>query len=292
MFSSTPRASALKSLLTCLAVCALAQAHARQPDALVALINAYRAAPPVCQGVRRAPLAPLATHPVLERVQVGTGAFLDQVLARAGYPVTQAKVLYLSGPEDTGAVMAAIEASYCSTLLSTQFSAVAARRSGDNWMIILAQPAPPSPVSLLPAWRETGAAMLAAVNAARASGRTCGARAFPAAPQLAWNGALGEAALMHSRDMAAQRYFSHQSKDGRMVGERARQAGYRWRTIAENIAVGQESPAEAVAVWLDSPGHCANIMNDSFTEMGAAYGVNITGDEPRAYWTQVFGKPG
>jgi uncharacterized protein YkwD len=85
---------------------------------------------------------------------------------------------------------------------------------------------------------------------------------------VAWNGALGDAALAHSTDMARLRYFTHQGKDGRAVGDRALQAGYRWQRIAENIAAGQESGDEAVAGWLASPGHCANIMNGRFTEMG------------------------
>jgi hypothetical protein len=72
------------------------------------------------------------------------------------------------------------------------------------------------------------------------------------------------AALAHSLDMARQRYFSHQGKDGRQVGERALQAGYHWRRIGENIAVEQESADEAVAGWLSIPGHCANIMNRDF----------------------------
>ena len=47
---------------------------------------------------------------------------------------------------------------------------------------------------------------------------------------------------------------------------------------------------QAVSGWLASPGHCQNVMNPYFTEMGAAYATN-----PRSaatiYWTQVFGTP-
>lgn len=35
--------------------------------------------------------------------------------------------------------------------------------------------------------------------------------------------------------------------------------------------------------WLTSQGHCANIMNSSFAEMGIGRVEN--------YWTQDFGKP-
>jgi hypothetical protein len=40
---------------------------------------------------------------------------------------------------------------------------------------------------------------------------------------------------------------------------------------------------------LDSPGHCANIMNAGFAEMGAAYAINQ--ERGTLYWTQVFGSP-
>jgi uncharacterized protein YkwD len=91
--------------------------------------------------------------------------------------------------------------------------------------------------------------------------------------------------------MASQRYFSHQGKDGRVVADRALQAGYRWRRIGENIASGQESPEEVVAGWLSSPGHCANIMDGRVAEMGAAYAINSAGETLRVYWTQVFAAP-
>jgi uncharacterized protein YkwD len=67
------------------------------------------------------------------------------------------------------------------------------------------------------------------------------------------------------------------------------QAGYRWSGIGENIASGQESVDQVMAGWLASPGHCANIMDRWFTEMGGAFAV--AGGPGRAYWTQVFGTP-
>jgi len=53
--------------------------------------------------------------------------------------------------------------------------------------------------------------------------------------------------------------------------DRAKAAGYRGRQIGENIAAGQSSPNKAMASWLASPGHCANLMNPMFTQVGAAY---------------------
>ena len=125
------------------------------------------------------------------------------------------------------------------------------------------------------------------MNAARSAPRLCGSRLFAAAGPLALNPALTQAAQAHSRDMATQRYFSHQARDGSYVAERATRAGYAWRWIGENIASGVNTAEEAVAGWLESPGHCANIMNPAFTEMGVAYSLNT--ERRMMYWTQVIG---
>jgi uncharacterized protein YkwD len=61
--------------------------------------------------------------------------------------------------------------------------------------------------------------------------------------------------------------------------------------VGENIASGQRTVEDAVASWLDSPGHCANIMNPAFTDMGAAYAIDPRNRNRTAYWTQVFGTP-
>jgi uncharacterized protein YkwD len=142
-----------------------------------------------------------------------------------------------------------------------------------------------------PNWNDAGQIILDGVNAARAEGRTCGSKEFPAAPPLRWNPQLESAALMHSQDMAAQRYFSHAAKDGSRADVRSQRAGYDWQRIGENIAFGQETPQAALAGWLNSPGHCANIMNPNFTEMGAAYGLTAEANSGVFYWTQMFGTP-
>jgi uncharacterized protein YkwD len=277
--------------LACVLLGAALPVQARQRDALVELINAYRAAPGLCDGRQGAPVPPLTPHPALADVQVATGMLLDQVLERAGYPVDHAEAISIAGPSDARAVMAVIVPRYCRTLLSQEVAAVGASRHGDNWLVVLAQPAAPSPLEQLPALGDAGLRILAAVNRARATARRCGEQAFAPAPPLAWNGALARAAGAHSDEMAAHYYFSHQGRDGHAVPERALQAGYRWRAVGENIAAGQESTEAVVDGWLSSPGHCANIMSARFADMGAAYAISTGHGRPRVYWTQVFGAP-
>ena len=260
-------------------------------EQLGTLVNAYRTAPGSCAGRAAAPARALAVHPALARVRIGPGTFIELALEQTGFAAERAVSVSVNGPQTPAEAMTVLQEKYCSTLLDTRFSAIGSYREGNEWTVILASAAPPLPSETFPDWNDAGKAILASVNAVRASARTCGTRQFAAAPPVNWNPQLGEAALAHSRDMAARRYFAHRAKDGSMPADRAARAGYAWQRVGENIAFGQSTPDEAMAGWLDSPGHCANIMNPGFTEMGAAYGVAAEKRSGIVYWTQVFGRP-
>jgi uncharacterized protein YkwD len=262
-----------------------------QASELGAMVNAYRAAPGSCRGAAATPAASLAEPAALSRVRIGPGTFIELALERAGFAADRAETISVTGPHTAQEAMSVLQEKYCSTLLSPGFSAVGSYREGNEWTVVLARAAPPLPSETFPEWQDAGQAILEGVNAARASGRSCGDKRFGPAPPVRWNPSLGEAALAHSRDMAANRYFKHKARDGSQVAERATRAGYQWRRVGENIAFGQSSPAEAVAGWLESPGHCANIMNPGFTEMGAAYGIAAERRSGLVYWTQVFASP-
>lgn len=153
--------------------------------------------------------------------------------------------------------------------------------------IVMAAPFAPS-VGLSGA--EAGQRVLDLVNQARATPRHCGNRAFNAAPPVRWNKSLAEASRLHAEDMARHNYFSHSSRDGSNPAQRVERAGYNYRSTGENIAAGQAQPEDAVASWIKSPGHCANLMNPAFSEMGAAFAVDSR-SEMGVYWTQAFGAP-
>jgi len=279
----------MKPMLFLFLLSAAPPVHGQPREALVDMINAYRAAPGACEGRPMPPAPALAAPAALSRVRVASGTLLDVALERAGYAAQQADAIYLTGAQDAAAAMAMIAQKHCRLLRSARYTAVGVVRAQGSWLIVLAVPAPPPPETRLPPQDEAGRQLMVEVNRARAIERRCGTRYFKAAPALAWNAALGDAARAHSADMAAQRYLDHKGKDGRMAPERAAAAGYQGVRIGENIAAGQGSAEEAVQGWLDSPGHCANIMREDFTEMGAAYAVS----KPRAriYWVQVLGTP-
>jgi uncharacterized protein YkwD len=132
--------------------------------------------------------------------------------------------------------------------------------------------------------------MLALVNQHRVAGATCGDRGrFAPVSALVWNDALTSASLVHSDDMVAANFFSHTGSDGRSAGQRMTAAGYVWRTWGENIAAGQPTVASVVAGWMNSPGHCANLMNANFRDIGVACVAGSSGNPYRTYWTQNFG---
>jgi uncharacterized protein YkwD len=81
--------------------------------------------------------------------------------------------------------------------------------------------------------------------------------------------------------------MEHAGGDGSTPAERATRAGYSWQAVGENIASGQSTPEQVVAVWLGSPRHCANIMDAEYSEMGVAFAASAHG----LYWAQVFGAP-
>lgn len=134
------------------------------------------------------------------------------------------------------------------------------------------------------------AELLQRVNALRASGGSCGTQGSfaPSAP-LQWHGALEQAAAAHSLDMATQNYFSHTSADGRTPGQRITAAGYAWRTFGENIAAGYPSVQAVVDAWRASDGHCANLLQPAFRDIGVACSPGAASSTFPNYWTMDLG---
>lgn len=107
--------------------------------------------------------------------------------------------------------------------------------------------------------------------------RINGFRADNGVAGLRQNAALTRAAQAHADDMVARGYFSHSSQggpNGATLIARARSAGCNARAIAENIAQGQQSEAEVLTGWANSPGHRRNMLNRSMTD----YGLGRAGD--------------
>jgi uncharacterized protein YkwD len=259
-------------------------AHASAERQLVEAINDYRAHPQRCERRPAQRLPPLALNSNLA-LPIGYGGGLRDRLKANGYQAVTVRTIRVVGAQDAEEAFDLMQSDHCAALLDSQYADIGVSRSRGEWQVVLARPVLDRQMSDT---RSVSKDLLAQVNAARSKPRLCGRQRFAAARPLAWNASLGAAAQGHSKAMAYGNFFAHQDPDGDNAADRARAAGFRGRQIGENIAAGQGSPSKAMAGWLASPGHCANLMNPMFTQVGAGYATDARSDEG-VYWTMLFG---
>lgn len=272
--------------LCLLAVAVALPARAQQGAAPLAALNQARAQG--CQG-QPGHRSGLGAEPRLDRAaeRLAQGQPLQAALAAEGYRAQRAAMVALRGYRGSAGLAQGMRQKACNTLLDGQWQHAGVHLQGDaSWLVFAAPFSPPQPQEEA----QIQAEMLQRVNQARAQARQCGAQFFGSAGPLRLQPQLHRAALAHAADMAEHSYFSHGGRDGSQVGDRASRAGYAWQRIGENLAAGQTTAAQAVQGWLASPGHCANLMQPAYTEMGLAYVVNLRSTEG-IYWVQVLGTP-
>ena len=78
--------------------------------------------------------------------------------------------------------------------------------------------------------------------------------------------------------------FSHTRPNGSSFSTALTEAGVSYTRSGENIAYGQSTPQQVVQAWMNSSGHRANVLNESFTTIGVGYTVS----GGTAYWAQLF----
>src|SRR5262245_11123701 len=111
---------------------------------------------------------------------------------------------------------------------------------------------------------------------------------------------LDAAATQHSREMGEYGYFEHESLDQSPFWKRIQRwyghAGWRSWSVGENIfyASPELTPSQAIAGWMQSGGHRANLLSGSWREIGVA-AVHFAsapgeyGNEPVTILTADFG---
>jgi uncharacterized protein YkwD len=244
--------------------------------------------------------------------QWANGLALAAAAERSGYPALATSGLHVTSAP--AGILEALRLYACIPVTSQDLRAVGIFWRGlDSWIVLtadyrarapsssgariapptLAAPVPESPRAPVSA-SATAAALatqaLELVNDVRARGTRCGDRLFAPAPPLALSGTLANVAFGHAADMAEHDYFEHRDLNGKSPADRVRAVGYREKLVGENIAYGPKSVQEVVQGWLDSPGHCENIMDPRFAEMGFAYATGRSGRHG-LYWVQVFAEP-
>jgi len=106
---------------------------------------------------------------------------------------------------------------------------------------------------------------------------------------------LSLAAYKHNRDMATYKFFSHTTAKssyfpvGSQPWDRMRAVGYDYNTtMAENLAGGYPTAAEAFKAWKNSAGHNRNMLDPVFKVIGVSR--HFAADTAYGYfWTTDFG---
>lgn len=233
------------------------------------------------------------TSPALRRVPeldraaeaLASGRRFAKAMEDAAYVAVQSVMLEATGSD--AEIVTQLERRGCMNFVDPGYRDIGiATRPGRAWIVLAA----PLVVPAANQAADVGRRVLELVNEARASPRRCGRTRFAAAPPLALSAVLQRVAQDHARDMASHGRLSHAGSDGSTHAERATRAGYPWRVVGENIAAGQPNAEQVVAGWLKSAGHCANLMDPDFSEMGIAF-ATAPQDGKGIYWAQMFGTP-
>jgi uncharacterized protein YkwD len=216
--------------------------------------------------------------------QWAAGRSLTDAAERSGYQSQTAAGLHINGP--ASATVQLLKQSGCRTVANLALHDVGVYQRGlDTWVVLasaVTRAAGPGPV---PATRA-----LQLVNEVRARGARCGERSFGPAPPVRLSGTLAGVAFGHANDMARHNYFEHEDLAGHSPADRVRAVGYQEKLVGENIAYGPKSADEVVQGWLDSPGHCENIMDPRFAEMGIAYAAGQS-SRRGLFWVQLLVAP-
>lgn len=213
------------------------------------------------------------------------GKPLREAVEGKPYRITRSASVRMSRPRTEADLQRMLRSEFCAEATDPGFRDMGVAAKDKLLWIVLATPFEPPSVAQTD---QVSARMLELVNEARSKARQCGSEAMPAAPPLKLDARLSQAALGHSRDMARRGSISHAGTDGSTPADRATRAGYTWRNVAENVAAGQTTPDEALQTWLQSPGHCVNLMGPRYADMGIAFYVDRDSTEG-IYWTQMFG---
>ncbi len=233
------------------------------------------------------PARPLRHIASLDRAaeQWANGRSLTSAAQLSGYDAESTAGLHIRGPE-TAAVQL-LRKSDCRTVTNPAFRDVGLHQRGaDSWLVLGSfHVAPASAQAPVQATRA-----LQLVNEVRARGARCGDRSFAPAPPVKLSQTLAGVAFGHADDMARHNYFEHEDLLGRSPADRVRAVGYQEKLVGENIAYGPKSAEEVVQGWLDSPGHCENIMDPRFAEMGIAYAAGQA-SRRGLFWVQLLVAP-
>ena len=121
--------------------------------------------------------------------------------------------------------------------------------------------------------------LLAAINSARATAGVAPLRV---------SATLTSAATWQSQALARAGYLDHTSPDGSTLIDRLTRVRWRGLAAGEDLAVAA-APADAVSMWLQSPGHRENLLRPSFRTVGLGLARGVWNGRSALYVTADFG---
>lgn len=110
---------------------------------------------------------------------------------------------------------------------------------------------------------------------------------------LSLNNKLNSAAQAKANDMVARNYWSHNGPDGSPWWQFINNAGYSYSSAGENLAYGFLTSNDTVTGWMNSPGHRANMLNGTFSEVGFGFAnsADFNGSGEETVVVAEYGQP-
>lgn len=81
--------------------------------------------------------------------------------------------------------------------------------------------------------------------------------------------------------------FSHTRPDGTSCSTALEGTAKNYSSAGENIAAGNQAASDTFKQWMNSPGHRANMLSESYSHMGVGYRYDSTALY-KHYWLQMF----
>ena len=111
---------------------------------------------------------------------------------------------------------------------------------------------------------------------------------------LAMEARLAMASQRHAEDMASNGFFSDNGSDGSTLEVRVRRAGYPYRQVAEQLALGYPGFDSVVDMWMQRAGSRRTLLSPNLIEVGIGYASTnliIEGKRFDHFWVLILGEP-
>ncbi len=111
---------------------------------------------------------------------------------------------------------------------------------------------------------------------------------------LAMEARLAMASQRHAEDMASNGFFSDNGSDGSSLKLRVRRAGYPYRQVAEQLALGYPGFDSVVDMWMQRAASRRTLLSPNLVEAGVGYASTnliIEGKRFDHFWVLILGEP-